>query len=124
MAIKYGRPIESRVRVVPAEGKSRTDAPALELSTRPRRNRRTEWARRMVRENVLTTNDLIWPMFVAEGSRAPVASMPGVDRLPIDEIVRSAERAAKLTIPCIALFPYTDPGLRDEDGSEALNAQN
>src|SRR5690348_3271187 len=124
MAIKYGRPIESRVRVVPAEGKNRTDTPALDLATRPRRNRRTEWARRMVRENVLTTNDLIWPMFVAEGNRAPVASMPGVDRLPIDDIVRAAEQAAKLTIPCIALFPYTDPGLRDEDGSEALNAQN
>jgi porphobilinogen synthase len=124
MAIKYGRPIESRVRVVPAEAKGRADTPALDLSTRPRRNRRTEWARRMVRENVLTTNDLIWPMFVAEGNRAAVASMPGVDRLPIDEIVRAAERAAKLTIPCIALFPYTDPGLRDEDGSEALNAHN
>ena len=124
MAIKYGRPIESRVRVVPAEAKGRADAPALDLATRPRRNRRTEWARRMVRENVLTTNDLIWPMFVADGNRAPVASMPGVDRLPIDEIVRAAEQAAKLTIPCIALFPYTDPGLRDEDGSEALNAQN
>ena len=124
MAIKYGRPIESRVRVVPAEAKGRTDAPTLDLTTRPRRNRRAEWARRMVRENVLTTNDLIWPMFVAEGNRAPVASMPGVDRLPIDDIVRAAEQAAKLTIPCVALFPYTDPALRDEDGSEALNAQN
>ena len=78
----------------------------------------------MVRENVLTTNDLIWPLFVAEGRRAPVASMPGVDRLPVDDIVREAERAAKLTIPCIALFPYTDPNLRDEHGSEALNADN
>jgi porphobilinogen synthase len=124
MAIKYGRPIESRVRVVPAEAKARAETPPLELTTRLRRNRRTEWARRMVRENVLTTNDLIWPMFVADGPRAPVASMPGVDRLPIDEIVRAAERAAKLTIPCIALFPYTDPTLRDETGSEALNAEN
>jgi porphobilinogen synthase len=128
MAIKYGRPIESRVRVVPAEAKGRTEtraeAPPLELTTRLRRNRRTEWARRMVRENVLTTNDLIWPMFVADGPRAPVASMPGVDRLPIEEIVQAAERAAKLTIPCIALFPYTDPTLRDETGSEALNAEN
>jgi porphobilinogen synthase len=124
MAIKYGRPIESRVRVVPAEAKGRAESPPLELTTRLRRNRRTEWARRMVRENVLTTNDLIWPMFVADGSRAPVASMPDVDRLPIDEIVRAAERAAMLTIPCIALFPYTDPTLRDETGSEALNAEN
>ena len=50
--------------------------------------------------------------------------MPGVERLSVDEIVRAAEQAAKLTIPCIALFPYTDPGLRDEDGSEALNPDN
>jgi porphobilinogen synthase len=121
MAIKYGRPIESRVRVVPAEAQ----APApLDLAVRPRRNRRTEWARRMVRENVLTTDDLIWPLFVAEGRRAPVTSMPGVDRLTVDDVVREAERAAKLTIPCIALFPYTDPNLRDEDGSEALNPDN
>jgi porphobilinogen synthase len=123
MAIKYGRPIESRVRVVPAENKP-PEAPSLDLASRPRRNRRAEWTRRMVRENVLTTDDLIWPMFVAEGARAPVASMPGVERLPVEEIVRAAERAAKLTIPCIALFPYTDPNLRDADGSEALNPDN
>jgi porphobilinogen synthase len=124
MAIKYGRPIESRVRVVPAEGRAEQQTPALDLATRPRRNRRTEWARRMVRENVLSTDDLIWPLFVAEGRRAPVASMPGVDRLTVDDAVREAERAAKLSIPCIALFPYTDPNLRDEHGSEALNADN
>jgi len=125
MAIKYGRPIESRVRVVPVEAKDRTEVPpALDLTSRPRRNRRTEWARRLVRESVLTTNDLIWPMFVAEGRRAPVPSMPGVDRLPVDDVVREVERAAKLTIPCIALFPYIDPTLRDEGGSEALNPDN
>jgi len=73
---------------------------------------------------VLTTDDLIWPLFVAEGRRAPIASMPGVDRLSIDDVVREAERAAKLTIPCIALFPYTEPNLRDETGSEALNPDN
>ena len=125
MAIKYGRPIESRVRVAPVEGKRRPQAAEpLDLAIRPRRNRRSEWARRMVRENVLTTDDLIWPLFVAEGNRAPVASMPGVERLPVDDIVRAAERAARLTIPCIALFPYTDPKLRDDDGSEALNPDN
>jgi porphobilinogen synthase len=123
MAIKYGRPIESRVRVVPAEGRTEP-ALSLDLTTRLRRNRRTEWARRMVRENVLTTNDLIWPLFVAEGRRAPVASMPGVHRLTVDDVVREAERAAALTIPCIALFPYTDPNLRDDNGSEALNPDN
>jgi porphobilinogen synthase len=125
MAIKFGRPLESRVRVVPADADERSEhAPGLDLTVRPRRNRRADWARRMVRENVLTADDLIWPLFVAEGNRAPVASMPGVERLPVDDIVREAERAATLKIPCIALFPYTDPGLRDEDGSEALNPDN
>ena len=91
-----------------------------------RRNRRAEWSRRMVRENVLTTDDLIWPLFVMDGDnkRTPVASMPGVERLSVDQIVREAVRAAELSIPCIALFPYTDPALRDETGSEALNPDN
>jgi porphobilinogen synthase len=124
MAIKFGRPLE-RVRPLPAE----TQAPAehrLDLAIRPRRNRRAEWARRMVREHVLTTDDLIWPLFVVDGNnvRAPVASMPDVERLSVDQAVRAAEQAAKLTIPCIALFPYTDPQKRDETGSEALNAEN
>jgi porphobilinogen synthase len=123
MAIKFGRPLE-RIRPAPFEA----DAPAerLDLAVRPRRNRRAEWSRRMVREHVLTTDDLIWPLFLIEGAklRAPVASMPDVERLSVDEAVRAAERAAKLTIPCLALFPYTDPDKRDDDGSEALNAQN
>jgi porphobilinogen synthase len=121
MAIKYGRPIEARL--APVEAKP---APKLDLATRPRRNRKAEWARRLVRENVLTADDLIWPLFLTEGSqrRVPVDSMPGIERLSVDEAVREAERAAKLAIPCLALFPYTDPGLRDEDGSEALNAGN
>jgi porphobilinogen synthase len=80
----------------------------------------------MVRENVLTTDDLIWPLFVTDGhnKRTPVASMPGVDRLTVDQVVRDAERAAKLNIPCIALFPYTETSLRDEQGSESVNADN
>ena len=121
MAIKYGRPIEARL--APVESKP---AFHLELASRPRRNRKAEFARRLVRENVLTTDDLIWPLFLVEGSgnRVPVPSMPGVERLSIDEAVRDAERAAKLAIPCIALFPYTDPRLRDERGSEALNPDN
>ena len=87
---------------------------------------RNEWARRMVREHVLTTDDLIWPLFVMDGekTRVPVPSMPGVERLSVDQAVREAERAANLAIPCIALFPYTDPNLRDETGSEALNPDN
>src|SRR6185312_15833026 len=123
MAIKFGRPIEARDM---PRREAATSAPALDLTIRPRRNRKAEWARRMVRENVLTTDDLIWPLFVTGGhnTRAPVASMPGVDRLSVDQIVRDAERAMKLDIPCLALFPYTDPHLRDEQGSEAVNPDN
>ncbi|MBM7483073.1 porphobilinogen synthase [Bradyrhizobium sp. USDA 3686] len=123
MAIKYGRPIELR-EVSRRDG---TGAfPALDLTVRPRRNRKAEWARRMVRENVLTTDDLIWPLFLIDGNnkREQIASMPGVERLSVDQAVRDAERAMKLTIPCLALFPYTDPSLRDEEGSEATNPNN
>jgi porphobilinogen synthase len=124
MAIKFGRPLESKVRLAPVEQPA--SAERLDLSTRMRRNRRAEWARRLVREHQLTTDDLIWPLFIMDGDnkRAAVPSMPGVERLSVDQVVREAERAAKLTIPCIALFPYTDPSLRDEDGSEALNPDN
>ena len=124
MAIKFGRPLEARTQVVPLDtGRAKEK---LNLAIRPRRTRQSEWSRRMVRENVLTTDDLIWPLFVAEGSdlRAPVPSMPGVERLSVDAALRAAEQAAKLSIPCIALFPYTDPALRDEDGSEGLNPDN
>ena len=99
---------------------------SLNLSHRLRRNRKAEWSRRLVQENVLTVNDLIWPIFVVEGAsgRTPVTSMPGVERLTIAEAVREAERAAALNIPAIALFPYTDPALRDPTGSESLNGRN
>jgi porphobilinogen synthase len=124
MAIKFGRPLE-RARPSPADREAPSEQ-HLDLAIRPRRNRRTEWARRLVREHVLTTDDLIWPIFVVEGTnvRAPVASMPDVERLSIDQAIRAAERAAKLTIPCVALFPYTEPDKRDDIGSEALNAEN
>lgn len=123
MAIKFGRPIE--MRDAPRRDAAYA-APALDLTVRPRRNRKSEWARRLVRENVLTTDDLIWPLFVIDGNntRAPIASMPGVERLTVDQAVRDAERAAKLDIPCIALFPYTEPSLRDDVGTEACNADN
>ena len=101
-------------------------APRLEIVHRPRRNRKAEWARRLVRENVLTTNDLIWPLFLIEGkkTRVPVTAMPGIERLSVDEAVREAERAVKLEIPAIAFFPYTEASLKDEGGSEAFNEQN
>ena len=127
MAIKFGRPLERKTRLVPAaEPEPMAASTRLALACRPRRNRRTEWARRLVREHVLTTADLIWPLFIVDGTKARVAvgSMPGVERLSVDEAVREAVRAAELGISCLALFPYTDPALRDERGSEALNPQN
>ncbi|MGE0844859.1 MAG: porphobilinogen synthase [Flavobacteriaceae bacterium] len=91
-----------------------------------RRNRRADWARRLVRENVPTVNDLIWPIFVNEGDtpREPVRTMPGVDRVSILEAVREAEKAAKLAIPVIAVFPNTPAALRDAGGSESCNRDN
>src|SRR4051812_684366 len=99
-----------------------TTTSALALRNRPRRNRKSEWARRLVREHVLTTDDLIWPLFLIDGERRrdPISAMPGVERLSVDEAVRAAERAAALDIPAIGLFPYTDPALRNARGSEAL----
>jgi len=125
MAIKFGRPIELR-ETSRRETTAATTPLALDLTIRPRRNRKAEWARRLVRENVLTTDDLIWPLFLVDGSnvRTPVTSMPGVERLSVDQAVRDAVRAMQLNIPCIALFPYTDPALRDEHGSEACNPDN
>jgi porphobilinogen synthase len=124
MAIKYGRPLEAKVRISPVEAMTPAEKFRLDLAVRPRRNRKADWTRRLLRENVLTVDDLIWPLFVADDTRSPVASMPGVERLSIDEAVKAAERAAKLEIPCLALFPYTNPGLRDHDGTEALNPEN
>jgi porphobilinogen synthase len=127
MAIKFGRPLQRSIGFVPVTHDETGQAPApLDLTIRMRRNRRADWARRMVREHVLTTDDLIWPIFVMDGDKArqPVASMPGVERLSVDEVARAAVRAAELKIPCIALFPYTNPSLRDETGSEALNPDN
>ena len=128
MALPHGRPLEAKTRLVPVDPAAKPADPtaALDLTSRPRRNRRAEWARRMVREHVLTTDDLIWPLFIVDGQkvRAPIDSMPGVARLSVDEAVREAARARDLTIPCLALFPYTDPARRDADGTEALNPDN
>jgi porphobilinogen synthase len=101
-------------------------AARLNLSNRPRRNRKAEWTRRLVAENVLTVDDLIWPLFLVEGTsrRTPVAAMPGVDRVSVEEAVREAERAVALAIPAIAFFPFTDATLKDEFGSEAFNEDN
>jgi porphobilinogen synthase len=99
---------------------------SLGLTRRMRRNRKSDWSRRLVRENRLTTDDLIWPLFLIDSSEAtsPVAWMPGVERLNIDEAVRRAVEAASLGIPAIAPFPFVERSLRDATGSEALNSRN
>ncbi|MGH6865503.1 MAG: porphobilinogen synthase [Methyloceanibacter sp.] len=95
-------------------------------ATRLRRNRKADWARRLVRESSLSTDDLIWPIFIIEGElkRTPVAAMSGVERLSIDLAVEAARDAASLRIPAVALFPNTDPPLRNEEASEAVNSNN
>jgi len=94
--------------------------------TRLRRTRSSDWSRRLVRETSLSVDDLIWPIFIREGKgeREEVSSMPGVERLSIDQAVLSARHAQKLGIPCIALFPNTPSNLRSDYGDEALNSDN
>ncbi len=91
-----------------------------------RRVRQNDWSRRLVRENHLTVDDLIWPVFVQDGQnrRVPIASMPGVERLSVDLIVEAVARAAELKIPAVAVFPATDPSLKTEAAMEALNPEN
>jgi porphobilinogen synthase len=93
---------------------------------RMRRNRKSPWARALVRENTLQASDLIWPLFVIEGSgkSEPVASLPGVSRWSVDLLVKQAEEAASLGIPAIALFPNTPASARTEDAREAFNPDN
>ena len=94
--------------------------------TRPRRNRRHPWLRRLVAENGLTPDDFIWPVFIQEGAkqRTPVPSMPGVDRLSLDLLVDSVKEARDLGIPAVALFPATPADRKSPDGDEALNPEN
>lgn len=94
--------------------------------TRLRRLRKHDWSRRLVRENQLTVNDLIWPVFVHDGQnrRAAISSMPGVERLSIDLLVIAVARAVELGIPAVAVFPATDPALKNEAATEAINPQN
>ena len=90
---------------------------------RPRRLRRDAFTRNLVRENTLTANDLIYPVFVTEGTqqRHAIASMPGVERLSLDLLLPVAEQCVKLGIPAMALFPVIDATLKTSDGKEALN---
>ena len=92
-------------------------------SVRMRRMRRNDFSRRMMREHVLTTNDLIWPVFVIEGKdiEQPVPSMPGIVRYTLDRLLPIAEEALALRIPTLALFPAIEPALKTPDGKEAAN---
>ena len=96
--------------------------PALRL----RRTRATAWSRALHRETVLTPADLIWPLFVTDGDtlEQPIAALPGVSRWSLDGIAARAREAVALGIPCLALFPNTQPERRREDGREALNPDN
>lgn len=101
-----------------------TDAPFP--YTRLRRTRATPWSRALHREILLSPADLIWPLFVTEGQgvEEPIAALPGVSRWSVDGIVARAREAMDLGIPCLALFPHTQPERRSPDGAEALNPDN
>ena len=92
-------------------------------SVRMRRMRRDDFTRRLMREHVLTTNDLIYPVFVMEGTKKTqaVASMPGVERMTLDKLLPVAERCVKLKVPVLALFPVIEARLKTLDGKEATN---
>ena len=93
---------------------------------RPRRNRRHPWLRRLTAQHRLTVDDLIWPVFVQEGTgqQTPILSMPGVERLSVDLLVEAVREAAGLGVPAVAIFPVTAPADKSPDGDEATNPQN
>ena len=95
-------------------------------NVRMRRNRKTDWSRRLVQENSLSSNDLIWPIFLTEGKniKESIQSMPGVYRYSLDKIESLIERAIKKKIPMVALFPNTPQTKKNPKGSEALNRNN
>ncbi len=95
-------------------------------SVRMRRNRKSDWSRRLIRENNLSTSDLIWPIFIREGKniKEPIKSMPGVYRYSLDKIEKLIEKAIRKQIPMVALFPNTPLSKKNKDGTEALNKNN
>jgi porphobilinogen synthase len=99
-----------------------TSFPALRM----RRTRAHAWSRRLHAETVLTPADLIWPLFIAEGSEVeePIASLPGVSRWSVDRLVERAKEARDAGVPCVALFPNTPRELRSDDEREAANPDN
>jgi porphobilinogen synthase len=103
-----------------------TESKAAFPATRMRRNRRTEWLRRLVSEHQVTVDDLIWPVFVTEGKnhQEDIKSMPGVQRLSLDLLVKEVENAAKLGVPAVALFPVVPAEKKTVGGEEAYNPDN
>ena len=95
-------------------------------NTRLRRNRKTDWSRRLVSENTLSANDLIWPIFLTDGKnqKNQISTMPGVYRYSVDKLEKIVEKAIKLKLPLLALFPHTIKKNKDNKGSEALNENN
>ena len=95
-------------------------------ATRLRRNRRDNWSRRMVGENEIGVNDLIWPIFIQEGTnkRSKVTTMPGVERISLDLLKETISISVSLGIPAIAIFPVIQDELKNEDGTEAINPDN
>jgi porphobilinogen synthase len=110
----------------PSRGAHHAGAAGQYPRVRMRRNRADPWNRRLVAETRLGVEDLIWPVFVTEGTgrREPIASLPGVDRLSVDLLVEAVAEAAALGIPAIALFPVTPQDLKTADGREATNPDN
>lgn len=95
-------------------------------SSRPRRNRSKDWSRRLQRENNINVNDLIYPMFVHDGTEGmiPVNSMPNINRYSVEMLVEEARKIYDLGIPAVALFPSIDANLKTNDGEEAVNPKN
>ncbi|MBT4007152.1 MAG: porphobilinogen synthase [Rhodospirillales bacterium] len=116
--------LDHKAGTPPSKGGSESHAayPAIRM----RRTRQADWTRRLVSENTLTCDDLIWPLFVSEGTntRTPVKSMPGVERLSIDLAVKAAIDAAENGILAIALFPVVDPDAKSAGGEESCNPEN
>jgi porphobilinogen synthase len=106
-----------------AEAQSKTSSSSR---TRPRRNRVKAWTRALVAENAVSVNDLIWPVFIVEGTnvREQVASMPGVERFSLDVLLKETEEAGRLGIPAVAVFPAIAPEKKSADAREAVNPQN
>jgi porphobilinogen synthase len=121
-AIGGGRALDYHRRMSPPPSQPLGGYPRIRM----RRNRRHDWSRRLTAEHVLTAADLIWPVFVHDerAARAPIASMPGVDRLSIAALVEDAGAAKSLGIPLIAIFPATPADRKTPDGEEALNPEN